>query len=101
MYPMHCSFAFLLYPEIVTRQQPYVVCDHSLVHATDTGRCSRRLASDMPGGVIPDQQPGGLALGLQPCATPLQKLGDQSTHRTTRDEAKQHLATNGIALRSQ
>src|SRR6266568_1323067 len=58
------------------------------------------LLADMPGGVIPDQQPGGLALGLQPCATPLQKWDGQRTHRTTRDEAKRHLAPNGIALGS-
>ena len=61
---------------------------------------SRRLANDMPGGVIPDQQASGLVLDLQPCATLLQKLGGQSTHRTTCDAAKRHLTTSGLALRS-
>jgi hypothetical protein len=38
----------------------------------------------MKGGVIPDEQPGGLALRLQPLATPLQKLGGNGADRTAR-----------------
>src|SRR5579864_593020 len=42
----------------------------------------------------------GLALPLQPLATPLQKLGRNSADRTTRDEAKRHLLADRISNRS-
>ncbi len=54
----------------------------------------------MKGGVIPDEQPGGLALRLQPLATPLQKLGGNGADRTTGDEAKRHLLPDRISNRS-
>ena len=44
------------------------------------------LFTDMPGGVIPNQQPGGLALRLQSGATPLQKLGRDGADWATDDE---------------
>src|SRR6266487_3783195 len=58
------------------------------------------LLTHMPGGVIPDQQPGRLALDLQPRATVLQELGGDGTDRSPCDEAKRHLPANGLAERS-
>lgn len=52
------------------------------------------LEAFMPGSVIPDQQPGRLALGLQPRATPLQKLGGDGADRTACDEAKRHVTAS-------
>lgn len=49
------------------------------------------LFAHMPGGVIPNQQPGGLALRLQSGATPLQKLGRDGADRATCDETQRHL----------
>lgn len=54
----------------------------------------------MPGGIIPDQQPGRLALRLESGATPLQKLGRDGTHRTTGDEAKRHLLADRLSGRT-
>jgi hypothetical protein len=45
----------------------------------------------MPGGVIPDQQPGAFALGLQGGAAPGQKLCRDVTYRTPIDKAQGHL----------
>ena len=45
----------------------------------------------MPGGIVPDQQPSGLALDLQLSTTPVQKLGGNVTDRTPSDEAQPHL----------
>ncbi len=39
----------------------------------------------------------GLALRLQPLATPRQKLGGNGADRTTRDEAKRHLLADRIS----
>jgi hypothetical protein len=50
----------------------------------------------MKGGIIPDEQPGGLALRLQLLATPLQKLCGQSADRATSDEAERHLLADWI-----
>lgn len=41
----------------------------------------------VPGSIIPDQQPTGLANRLQLGATPLQKLGRDNADRTTIHEA--------------
>src|SRR5258707_2064373 len=51
----------------------------------------------VPGGVIPDQQPGGLALRLQASATPLQKLSRDGADWTTSDEAKRHLLADRLS----
>ena len=45
----------------------------------------------MPGGIVPDQQPGGACLVLPGATTPLQKLGGDRTHRSSRDKAQRHL----------
>ena len=42
----------------------------------------------LPGGIVPDQEPMGLALLEQPLAAPLQKLGGDSTDRAPSDEAQ-------------
>src|SRR5260370_5220399 len=54
----------------------------------------------MEGGVIPKQHPRGLADRLQTGATPLQKLGGDGAHRTSRDEAQRHLLANRISSRT-
>src|SRR6266704_2048674 len=56
--------------------------------------------ADMKGGVIPDEQPRGLALRLQPLATPLQKLGRQGADWTPGDEAQRHLLADRLSHRS-
>src|SRR5260370_19093727 len=58
------------------------------------------LFADMPGGVIPNQQPGGLALRLQSGATPLQKLGRDGADWATCDETQRHLLADRISGRS-
>src|SRR5262245_48240055 len=45
----------------------------------------------MPGGIVPDQQPGRLSLGLQAAATPFEKLRGDLTHWTSGDKAQRHL----------
>ena len=50
----------------------------------------------MPGSIIPDQQPRGLALLLQPATDPFQKLGGDGADRATGDEAKRGHLPNGI-----
>src|SRR5690242_19500744 len=45
----------------------------------------------MPGGIIPDQQPGRLARCLQPGADPLQELGGDGADRTAIDKAQRYL----------
>src|SRR5947207_2788837 len=50
----------------------------------------------MPGGIIPDQQPGSLALGLQLSTTPVQKLGGNVTDGTSSDKAQPHLISYRI-----
>src|SRR5260370_13044267 len=58
------------------------------------------LFADMPGGVIPNQQPGGLALRLQSGATPLQKLGRYGADLATCDETQRHLLADRIRWRA-
>ncbi len=52
----------------------------------------------MPGSVIPDQEPVGLALLEQTLTTPVQKMGGDGTDRTTCDEAQPHLRTVRLLL---
>src|SRR5438477_609454 len=49
------------------------------------------LFADMPGGVIPDQQPTGLALLCQASTAPLQKLGRDVTDGAPRHKAQPDL----------
>ena len=76
------AFAFLLDQMIV----PSDPSPHDLAH--------------VKGGIIPDQQPAGLALRLQAGATPLQKLGSDGTHRASIDKAQRHPLTNGFIGRT-
>ena len=46
----------------------------------------------MPGGVIPDQEQGALALGRQLITTPTEELDGQVTHRLSGSEPQQELA---------
>src|SRR5436305_14004883 len=50
----------------------------------------------MPGGIIPDQEPVGLALLEQALAAPVQELRGESAHRSSADKAQPHL----VPLRS-
>jgi len=54
----------------------------------------------MKRGVIPDEQPAGLALRLQLGATPLQKLGRDGTHWSPIHKAQRHLAAGRIGCRT-
>src|SRR6266567_1874242 len=47
--------------------------------------------ADMPGGIIPDQEPVAFALGSQTLTTRLQKLDTDRTHGTSCDEAQPDL----------
>ena len=47
----------------------------------------------MPGGIIPDQEPVGLAFCEQALATPLQELGGDGAHRASGHEAQPGLRT--------
>lgn len=49
----------------------------------------------MPRGIVPDEQPGGLPLGLQCGAAPVQKLSRDGTHGTSIHEAQRHLVAEG------
>lgn len=51
--------------------------------------------TDMPGRIIPDQQPGTLALSGQTLTAPVEKGGGDITDRTAIDKAQPHL----LALR--
>src|ERR1700730_11176646 len=53
--------------------------------------------TDMKGGVIPDQQPGGLSFGLQTGTTPFQKLSGDVTDRTTGRKAQRQQLANWIS----
>lgn len=44
--------------------------------------------ADMPGSVIPDQQPGRFALSLELSTTPVQKLRGDVTDGTSADKAQ-------------
>src|SRR5947209_10061277 len=54
----------------------------------------------MPGGIVPDQQPGSFSLCLQLTTTPVQKLGGDIADRTTGDKAQRHLVANRIIWRA-
>ncbi len=54
----------------------------------------------MPGSVIPDQQPAGLARRLQSGADPLQELHGDGAHRTAIDKRQRHLAAQRISERT-
>ena len=56
--------------------------------------------ADMPGGIIPDQEPVALALGSQTLTTILQKPDRDRTHRAPGDEAQPDLRAVGIVGRS-
>src|SRR6266516_8113088 len=45
----------------------------------------------VPGGIIPDQEPVGLALLEQALTAPVQELSGESAHRSSRDKAQPHL----------
>lgn len=49
------------------------------------------LFANMPGRVIPDQQPGRFAQIRQALRAPLEKLRGNVTHGTARDKAQPHL----------
>jgi hypothetical protein len=51
----------------------------------------------MPGGIVPDEQPGGFALGLQLGADPLQKLRGDGADWTPIHKTQRHLAANRIS----
>ncbi len=54
----------------------------------------------MPGGIIPDQQPGAFSLGLQLGAASGQKLGRDVTDGTPIDKAQGHLVVKRGLSRS-
>jgi hypothetical protein len=54
----------------------------------------------MPGGVLPDQQPTGLACRLQPGADPVQKLGRDGADWTPIHKTQRHLTADGISGRT-
>src|SRR5581483_3537504 len=60
---------------------------HLLIVVSDPG--SHDL-TDMPGRVVPDQQPGALALRRQLLAAPVEKLGGDIAHGTPGDKAQPH-----------
>src|SRR5579875_1488535 len=51
--------------------------------------------ADMPGGIVPDQQPGCFPLGFQTLATPVKELGGDLADRTPSDKAQPHLVPLG------
>ena len=52
--------------------------------------------TDMPRGVVPDQQPGCFALSRQMLAAPVEKLGGDVTYGASGDKTQPHLVTHGI-----
>src|SRR5262249_16373113 len=52
--------------------------------------------ADVPGCVIPDEQPGGFPQFRQAVTAPLQKLRGNVTDRTPRDKAQPHLVSSRI-----
>jgi hypothetical protein len=52
--------------------------------------------ADMPGSIIPDQQPGFFAARLQALAAVIEKLGCDVTHWTPRDKTQPHFLPPGI-----
>src|SRR5579863_2125743 len=49
--------------------------------------------ADMPGSVVPDQQPGPFALRRQPITAPVEKLGGHVADGASGDKAQPHLVT--------
>ena len=98
--------ALAMHPFGLNRIQPGALCGqkqrqnahafargfHLLVVFTNPG--AHELTA-MPGGVVPDQQPCSLSLGLQCGAAPGQKLRRDVTHRTPIDKAQGHLIPLG------
>src|SRR5438874_228255 len=54
----------------------------------------------MPGGIVPNEQPGCLSLGLQVVTSPLQKLGGDVADWASRDKTQRHLITDRLLCRS-
>jgi hypothetical protein len=57
------------------------------------------LGADVPGGVVPDQQQGRLAVGLELGATPGQELGGERADRAAVDEAQPDVLPPAAARR--
>ena len=55
--------------------------------------------ADVPGGIVPDQQPRALTLRLQALAAPVEKLRSDVAHWSARDKAQPHLLTFWIVPR--
>lgn len=51
----------------------------------------------VPGGVVPDQQPGGLSLLRQLLAAPIEKLGGDVADWASSHKAQRHLTANGMS----
>src|SRR5581483_6996852 len=54
----------------------------------------------MPGGMVPDQQPGTLAVCLKPGTDPLQELGGDGAHRASIHKTERHQAAERISGRT-
>src|SRR5258708_19330687 len=50
----------------------------------------------MPGGIVPNQQPGRFLLSLQPLTSPLQELRCDVTDRTPGDKTQRHLIADRL-----
>src|SRR5258708_7877607 len=87
----------LLWEKHRQNAHPFSLLLDLLVVLTNPG--AHQLAV-VPGSIVPDQQPGGFALCLESCATPLQKLGGDITDRAACYKAKRHLFANWIVGRS-
>ena len=70
---------------------------HLLVLLTNPGA---DFLAGMPGGILPDQQPGGFALLGHLLAAPLQELSGDITHGAARHEAQRHLPADRLACGS-
>src|SRR5690348_4563360 len=70
-------------------QNPHAVARHLDLLVVLSDPSPHQLA-DMPGSVVPDHQPGSLALRRQPLTAPVEKLGGDGTDRPSADKAKPH-----------
>lgn len=73
---------------------PFTLLPHLTVMLSDPGL--HDLAG-MPGGIVPDEQPGGFALRLQPVTDPLQKLRGDGTDWAPIHKTQRHLAADRIS----
>lgn len=77
---------------------------HSLVLSSDLlvvfANPGVHVFAHVPGGIIPDKKPGGLALFVQVSTTPVEKLGRDVTYRTSRNKAHPHLISHWIIPRA-